>query len=281
MRLIRRFLSYLLLNLFFIPAFSCAQTPEILLAQVYHSGIDVREYLVSEKYDGVRAIWDGKSLTTRQGNVIHAPAWFTAKFPNTALDGELWIAHGEFDAVSGAIRKTVPVDAEWQKISYQIFELPNALGTFSARVAQINQLVKAANVSHLKAVAQFRVSDEKTLKNKLNQIVKKGGEGLMLHLASAEYVTGRSNVLLKLKPYFDAEAKVVGYVAGKGKYAGKMGALLLETPEGIRFKLGTGFSDAVRENPPKMGSLVTYTYKDITKTGKPKFASFLRERNAL
>lgn len=253
--------------------------PEILLAQVYASNIDVSQYLISEKLDGVRAIWDGKTLTTRQGNPIHAPAWFTKNFPNIPLDGELWIARGAFDAVSGAVRKTVPVNAEWQKISYQIFELPNARGTFVARVAQIKKLVKAANVPHLKAVEQFKVSDEKSLKNKLNQTVKNGGEGLMLHLASADYMTGRSNVLLKLKPYFDAEAKVVGHVAGRGKYQGKLGALLVETPEGIHFKLGTGFSDAERENPPKIGALVTYTYKDKTKTGKPKFASFLRVRN--
>lgn len=110
-------------------------------------------------------------------------------------------------------------------------------------------------------------------------MVKARGEGLMLHLANAEYMTGRSHVLLKLKPYLDAEAKVVGYVAGCGKYQGKMGALLVENTDGIRFKLGTGFSDAERENPPKIGSMVTYTYKGTTKTGKPKFASFLRVRD--
>jgi len=252
--------------------------PEILLAQVYASNIDVSQYLVSEKLDGVRAIWDGKTLTTRQGNTIHAPTWFTENFPAMPLDGELWISRGAFDAVSGAVRKTVPVDDEWQKITYQVFELPAKKGTFSARVIQIKKLVKAANVPHLKAVEQFRVSDENSLKNKLNQIVKNGGEGLMLHLASANYVTGRSNVLLKLKPYFDAEAKVVGHVAGRGKYQGKLGALLVETPDGIRFKLGTGFSDAERAHPPNVGALVTYTYKDKTKTGKPKFASFLRVR---
>ncbi len=279
MNLFRKFLVYLIFSLIFIATVCQAQTPEILLAHVYKSGIDVREYLVSEKLDGVRAIWDGKTLTTRQGNAIHAPTWFIKNFPDTALDGELWIARGEFDAVSGAVRKTVPIDAEWQKISYQIFELPNAKGTFSARVAQIKKLVKTAKVPHLKAVEQFHVQDEKSLKSKLNQTVKNGGEGLMLHLASAEYITGRSHVLLKLKPYFDAEAKVVGYVQGKGKYAGKMGALLVETPEAIRFKLGTGFSDAQRENPPEIGALVTYRFKDTTKTGKPKFASFLRVRN--
>jgi len=101
----------------------------------------------------------------------------------------------------------------------------------------------------------------------------------MLHLASAEYVTGRSKVLLKLKPYFVVEAGVTAHIAGKGKYLGKLGGLLVEIPEGIRFKLGKGFSDAERDNPPKIGALVTYSFKDKTKTGKPKFASFLMVRS--
>ena len=108
---------------------------DILLAQVYQQGIDVKQYLVSEKLDGVRAIWDGKKLTSRQGNIINAPAWFIKDLPNTPLDGELWLARGQFDALSGAVRKDIPIDAEWQNISYQIFELPNAKGDFNARAS--------------------------------------------------------------------------------------------------------------------------------------------------
>ena len=110
-------------------------------------------------------------------------------------------------------------------------------------------------------------------------MVKNGGEGLILHLASAEYITGRSAVLIKLKPLYDAEATVIAHTAGKGKYTGKLGAMEVKTPEGIIFKLGSGLSDAQRESPPKIGSLVTYTYKDKTKNGKPKFARFLRVRD--
>ena len=259
------------------PAFS-KESGTVLLAEVYQRGIDVSQYLVSEKYDGVRAVWDGKSFTSRAGNPINAPAWFTKNFPQTALDGELWLAHGKFDALSGAVRKDIPVDAEWQNIHYMVFELPNAEGSFEARAKRIVEVVKAANIPHLKAVKQFRMKDETELDSQLKKIVAAGGEGLMLHRADAAYVTGRSNVLLKLKMLYDAEAKVIEHIAGKGKYKGKLGALLVETPEGVRFKLGTGFSDAQRAHPPAIGSLVTYTYTDKTKTGKPKFASFLRER---
>jgi len=199
-------------------------------------------------------------------------------FPNTPLDGELWLARGQFDELSGAVRKDNPIDAEWKQISSLIFELPNAVGDFEARAKQIVNIVTKAKLPNLKAVKQFRVKDEAELKKELQKVVKNGGEGLMLHRADAPYITGRSDVLLKLKLLLDAEAKVVGYTKGRGKYAGKVGALVLETPAGIRFKLGTGLSDAQRVQPPKIGSLVTYTYRDITKTGKPKFASILRER---
>lgn len=270
--------TWLLAQIFATQALS-QEIPALLLAQHYQQGIDVKQYLISEKYDGVRAFWDGKQLISRQGNTINAPDWFIKNLPKTQLDGELWMGRGKFDALSGAVRKEVPIDAEWKNIHYQIFELPNAKGTFEARANQIVQIVKQANLPQLNAVTQFRLNNEKALKLRLNQVVKNGGEGLMLHRADALYVTGRSDVLLKLKPLYDAEAKVIAHTAGKGKYAGKLGALLVETPQGIRFKLGTGFSDAQRENPPKIGSTVTYTFKDTTKNGKPKFASFLRVRN--
>ena len=251
----------------------------VLLAKTYQPGTDVQQYLVSEKFDGVHAVWDGGTFHTRTDHVIAAPAWFTKDLPKTPLDGELWLGHGKFEAVSGAVRKNVPIDKEWQGISYMVFELPNAKGTFAERAKAIVNIVKRANSPHLKAVKQFRVSDEVALHKLLNQIVAQGGEGLMLHRADALYVTGRSDVLLKLKLLYDAEAIVVAHTAGQGKYKGKLGALEVETPEGIRFKLGTGFTDAQRENPPKIGSTVTYTYRDKTKAGKPKFASFLRVRN--
>ena len=253
--------------------------PAILLAQDFRTGVDIQQYLISEKFDGVRAIWDGKQLYTRKGNVIAAPAWFTKGFPATALDGELWIARGKFDAVSGAVRKNVPIDEEWRAISYLVFELPNAPGTFQKRAERITKIVKQANISHLKAINQFRLKDETALKMRLKAVTTNGGEGLMLHKADALYISGRNAALVKLKPLHDAEAVVIAHTVGRGKYSGKLGALIVETSEGVRFKLGTGLSDAQRENPPKIGSVITYTYRNKTASGKPRFASFLRVRN--
>jgi DNA ligase 1 len=271
-----------LIHCYFIAASIAANNPskrpELLLAQRYQPGTDVSRYLVSEKFDGIRALWDGKVLRSRAGNIIAAPNWFTKNFPTTPLDGELWLAAGQFEALSSAVRKMMPIDAEWQKISYLVFELPNATGPFTARAEKITNIINQARVRHLKAITQHRVKNTLELDTLLQRVVANGGEGLMLHRADALYVTGRSDVLLKLKPLFDAEATVVGHNVGRGKYTGKLGALWVETSEGIRFKLGTGFSDAQRDNPPPIGSKITYTYRGKTKSGKPKFASFLRVR---
>ena len=146
-------------------------------------------------------------------------------------------------------------------------------------VVRLKKTIDAANFAQLKLVDQFRVADRLTLKRKLNEVVKAGGEGLMLHLADAPYTTGRSNVLLKLKPALDTEAIVVKHVAGKGKYVGMMGAITVKTPDGITFNIGTGFSDHERRNPPAIGATITYVYRDLTKNGVPRFASYLRIRN--
>ncbi len=263
------------------PAASTATPPAaqpLLLANEYHPGIDVSRYLVSEKYDGVRAVWDGTTLRFRSGREVAAPAWFVARLPTTPLDGELWLARGKFDELSGIVRKAQPVDDEWRRVSYLIFELPGAPGTFAERYARITGLVRETAWPPLQAVEQVRLPSRRALDAKLAAVVKNSGEGLMLHLADAPYVTGRSDVLLKMKRLHDTEGVVVAHLPGKGKYSGMMGALQIEMPDGRRFKLGTGFTDALRKNPPPPGSTVTYTYRDFTSSGLPRFASFLRVR---
>lgn len=259
-----------------------AKEPALLLANVLGPNVDVTHYLVSEKFDGVRAVWDGTTLRFRSGRVVPAPAAWLARLPAVPLDGELWLARGKFDELSGIVRMSPPVEADWQRVNYLIFELPDAAGTlgnFEQRYARIREVVAQARWPQLHAVEQTRVADRAELKRRLDRVVKGGGEGLMLHLASAPYVTGRSDVLLKLKPLLDTEATVVRHIAGKGRNAGRLGALEMRTKDGVLFRLGTGFSDAQREHPPPIGSTVTYTYRDVTPSGKPRFASFLRVRD--
>ena len=252
--------------------------PGFLLAQNYVPGINLSAYLVSEKLDGVRAIWDGKVLRFKSGNVVHAPTWFTANFPNHPLDGELWMARHSFDKVSAATRRLVPQDQEWRAVTYQVYELPNGFGSFEDRVTALKLAAGLVKVPWLQVVNQFNVADDSELQRTLKYYVDSGSEGLMLHRRDALWQTGRTQALLKLKIILDAEAKVISYEPGKGKYAGMLGALLVEMPNGKRFRLGTGFSDAVRQSPPKLGSMVTYRYRDLTPQGIPKFANFWRVR---
>jgi DNA ligase-1 len=260
------------------PAWS-ESAPAMLLAEVYAADVDVTQYWVSEKFDGVRAQWDGHVLRFRGGGRVPTPAWFTANFPATPLDGELWIGRGRFDALSGTVRRTEPVDAEWRQVRYLVFELPGAPGDFSARILQMRTIVAQAAVPWLQVVAQTRVADPATLTKQLDAVVRAGGEGLMLHRADAPYLTGRSDVLLKLKPWLDTEAVVVGHLPGKGKYQGMTGALLMEMPDGKRFRLGSGLTDAMHRQPPPFGTRITYRYLQLTKNGVPRFPRYLRVRD--
>jgi DNA ligase-1 len=288
---LRRLLALLLLSGAlqpFAPAYSAGHAsvgidlaaPPLLLAQNYSEKYDIDNYLVSEKLDGVRALWDGNTLRFRSGKLIHAPVWFTASLPRHALDGELWMGRHRFDRLSAAVRRHDPLDAEWKTITYQLYEMPGGAGSFSARIATLQASAAHAALPWLHVLPQARVTDQAALKLKLDQVVREGGEGLMLHRADALWQTGRSDVLLKLKPQQDAEALVVAHEAGQGKYQGMLGAIVVMTPEGQRFRLGTGFTDAQRRNPPAIGSTVTYRYRDLTSTGLPKFASFLRMRES-
>ncbi|WP_310451407.1 DNA ligase [Sulfuritalea sp.] len=257
------------------------EPPPLLLAERYSGGIDVSHYWVSEKLDGVRAVWDGKALRFRSGNSVPAPQWFVATLPKQPLDGELWLGRGSFDQLSAIVRRQSPDDAEWRRVRYMIFELPNAPGNFSQRVEQIKAVTAAVKLPWLQAVAQFRLSDAGSLQQKLSDIVRQGGEGLMLHRDDATYQVGRSDALLKLTPWLDAEARVIAHLPGKGKYAGKLGALRMEMPDGRRFALGSGLSDDLRRKPPPLGALVTYRYRELTPHGMPRFPRYLRLRDGL
>lgn len=252
--------------------------PPLLLAEVMRGDVDVTRYWVSEKLDGVRAMWDGKVLRFRSGRPVNAPAWFTAALPPEPLDGELWLGRRRFEELSGIVRRQQARDEDWRQVKFMVFEQPGGVGDFSTRIDALRALVRQAGAPWLGFVEQFRVADRRGLQTRLDEVVAAGGEGLMLHLADAPYVTGRSDVLLKLKPLHDAEAKVVAHVPGHGRLTGMMGALQVETSEGMRFEIGSGFTDAVRRDPPPVGSVVTYQYRDVTKNGVPRFVSYLRRR---
>lgn len=260
-----------------VPSPADAALP-LLLAQEADGEIDPAGWLVSEKHDGVRAFWDGQRLRFRSGAPIAAPAWFLARLPKLPLDGELWLGRGRFDALSGLVRRAEPDDFRWRELRYMVFELPGAASDFTRRSTELARLATAARWPQLQAVEQSTLGSRQALQDRLQAVVRAGGEGLMLHRADAPYVTGRSRVLIKLKPQQDADAIVVAHLPGRGRHSGRLGALRVRGDEGIEFQLGTGFSDAQRDQPPPLGSTVTFTYRGRTPQGLPRFASFLRVR---
>ncbi|HEX5419813.1 MAG TPA: DNA ligase [Gammaproteobacteria bacterium] len=259
--------------------------PLVMLANVYDSEaaaeIDLSDYWVSEKYDGIRAYWDGRELLTREGNRIHAPAWFVAGWPHAALDGELWVGRGLFEEVSATVLDAHPDDAAWRRVRYMVFDLPAHAGSFTQRLAALASLLSDLPVPWVRLVPQVKVADRAALERKLQEVVTAGGEGLMLHRGSSHYRGGRTEDLLKFKPIADAEARVIAYLPGKGKYSGLLGALVVQRPDGLRFSLGSGFTDAQRRDPPPLGSWITYNYQGLTENGIPRFARFVRVRGDL
>lgn len=256
--------------------------PALMLARdLGATPIDVPAYFVSEKLDGVRARWDGRALRTRGGHRIATPPAFVSGWPDTPMDGELWIARGRFDVVSGIARSIQPDPAAWAPVRFMMFDLPAHTGPFSERVAAMRTLVARTAHPQLRMIDQTRVASRAALDARLTQVVAAGGEGLMLHHGDARYGVGRSNALLKLKPHDDAEARVVAHAPGKGKYTGMLGALVVEHHDGRQFRIGTGFTDAQRVNPPPPGSWVTYRHNGLTSTGLPRFARFMRVRDEM
>jgi DNA ligase-1 len=256
----------------------------VQLAQVYAKE-DIQAYLVSEKYDGIRAIWKNRELRTRTGHLIHAPSWFTKDLPNVWLDGELWFKRSEFEYIASAVSKDIPINEQWQHIKYMVFDAPNYTANFTHRAKFYTALLHKISMPHLQAVEQHKLRSNHALAAMLEKYTNQGAEGLMLQKANALFSHGRSGNLLKLKKFMDAEGKVIRHLAGKGKYKGSMGAILVEYINDagviVEFKIGTGFSDHERRNPPAIGDVVTFAYHGYTKRGLPRFASFIRTRNAL
>ena len=242
-----------------------------------HHSIALSDYLISEKLDGIRARWTGTELITRKGNVIYAPKWFTQTWPKTMLDGELWLARGKFEDTASIVLRDIP-DDRWKKVKFMVFDMPLLMEPFEKRADEIQRLTKTTNNPALLAIPQFMLHTHEALHAKLNSVSDAGGEGLMLHHRQARYVNGRSTHLLKLKRHQDSEAKVIAHIKGKGKFKAMMGSLLVQTSDGVQFKLGSGFSINERRHPPELGEWVTYKYYGYTNTGKPRFASFMHIR---
>lgn len=264
-------------------------TYPMLLAKPFIATDDFNldEWHVSPKLDGVRAYWNGETLLTRAGNVIHAPEFFTRGLrKDVHLDGELVAKYGTFSTVVSTVRKKIPIESEWWKIVYTVFDAPCLQDPFKFRYAYLKANYtpiggRASDTTKLWVVPDVREmwGHELTYLQLLDKAITYGYEGLMFRKWNSLYERTRSDTLLKLKRFHDAEGVVIGYVPGNGKHESRMGALLVRTSYGADIRLGTGFSDEQRSSPPKIGAKVTYKYQEITKDGMPRFPVFVAVRD--
>jgi len=263
-------------------AFASEQRPSLILLKSYQSqkNIDVKNWMMSEKLDGVRAYWDGYALYSRNGNKFAVPDWFTKDFPKFELDGELWTKRNDFEHIISIVSQHKPHKG-WHDISYQIFEVPNAQGNFIQRLNKIKDYLQEHPSPIIKLIAQQRCKNKSHLQTFLTEIEQQGGEGVVIRNPEMLYHTGRSHTSLKVKTAQDAECKVTGYKEGKGKFKGLTGALFCQLDDQRIIAIGSGLSNKEREVPPTIGSIITYKHNGYTSKGKPRFPVFLRIRKKL
>jgi len=250
------------------------------LAKKYNNNdMDPTGWWISEKLDGVRAYWDPntRELYSRLGNIFTAPAWFKDQLPDDiSLDGELFLARGKFSATISII-KTVNSNKRWTPVEYRLFDAPS-LSTlkFEDRMSRLRDRFddKTKN-PNVKVVEHIKCKDAQHIVTLLKEIENKGGEGLMLRKPKSLYEGRRSDTLLKVKSFYDAEAIVIGHEAGSGKNSRVMGALRVRMANGVEFKVGTGFTDKQRAKPPKIGAIITYRFQELSATGHPRFPSYV------
>jgi DNA ligase-1 len=254
-----------------------AQDLSLQKPKAFTRGKEITGWVMSEKLDGIRGYWNGKKFLTRKGLVLNPPSWFIENFPPFELDGELWSKRRDFEFIQSTVLDKTPGKA-WEKITYNIFEVPNTKGSFLLRLKKAGAWFKTHPNKHIRIIFQKKIKHRSDLDLFFDEIQSKGGEGVIVKDPQMPYHTGRTTHVLKVKKFWDMEGLVIGLNKGKGKYENMMGSITLKLENDIVFKLGTGFTDLNRKNPPALGKIVTFKYYGFTKNGIPRFASFLRVR---
>ena len=273
----------------------------VMLAEKWE-GEDVTGWWQSEKLDGVRAIWDPntRKFFSRAGNEFFAPPWFTEDFPSMPLDGELWMGRGKFQQAVSVARQQIAGDDAWNQMFFMIFDMPMAKLKAEDRMAQIDAAVVAKKLSAHGSVRrlakkgfvlpQVQVTSMHSLAVDMDDVLAKGGEGLMVRKPGSLYVDRRSPALLKIKKFDSSEAVVIGIEEGKGRHVGAMGALLVRNAAGVEFKVGGGFNDRQRrvawekwngkviQRTDGTSIVIELKHQGLTDGGTPRFPIFLRER---
>lgn len=259
-----------------------------LLAEKFTS-FDLEWYLVSEKVDGYRALYFNGVFWTRTGNVVNAPEWFTRDLPRDVfLDGELFTERGDFSGVSSILRKKVPLDREWERVVYLVFDVPKIVEPFTERYRHLKSVLECKSskgnfldtkYERINVLKQYKVTDLNQVEKIHSSVIVQGGEGVMLRDPDSYYDNKRSKTLIKYKHFHDQEAIVDDYTLGDGKHSDKMGNLCVRwISDGLSFEVGTGFTDHQRKNVSCLfprGTVIKVKYFEKTLIGKPRFPVYI------
>lgn len=262
-----------------------------LLRLIEYKDQNVSGWLASEKLDGVRAYWDGENLLSRQGKKLNAPLSFTKNFPKFALDGELYAKELKFEEIQASVMDKLPDEKAWSRLKFHVFDVPEASGGLPRRLEVLAKFLKNEPNDNLIIIKQIKMRDNAQFLKFAENIIANGGEGAVVREPNAPYERKRSKNALKFKKFKDAECEVISINKGGGKYANLAGSLTCkalggkddkekagEPKEGTIFKIGSGLSDKNRQDPPKIGSMITYKFQNLSSYGKPRFPIFLRVR---
>jgi DNA ligase-1 len=247
-----------------------------MLAKTYTGNESITGWLMSEKLDGVRAMWDGRRLVSRNRNPIDAPAIFLTGLPSIALDGELWLGRGKFQQTISALKSTTQDAITWHFMKFMVFDAPLAAGSFAVRLSIAADASKESRSAVL--VPHVTCTGRDHLFAHAATLIAKGAEGVMLRDPRSRYEHKRSASLLKYKHTSTDDGVVIGHDGGTGRNAGVVGALVCAW-RGIRFGVSAGLDDIRRNSPPKIGSIITFAYNGLTDAGVPRFPKFVAERN--
>lgn len=245
--------------------------------------VDITGWLIQEKIDGVRAIYSNGKLWTRNKKKIYAPKEFLDlcnTSSNLKLDGELVHPDGFQTTVSIVKDQSEKANWDyWKSIKFVVFDQKTNKATkYIERLAEILiELDTSKNVYVLPI--RSKVRSQEHLMDELNKVELLSGEGLIIKNPNSRYKLGRSHDILKVKSFTDVEALVVEHIEGEGKHKGRLGKVVCRLDNGIEFECGTGFTDQERENPPKIGAMITVKYFELTEAGKPRFPIFITERD--
>ena len=286
-------------------------TPNMKLPKKLQDNEPPIGWYMSEKLDGYRARYDPNTISfvSRQNKPFHSPIWFTNFIGDYHLDGELFCGRDDFQSM-GVVRKKTPIDEEWKKIKYCVYDAPEIKSTFCERYQYLHGVIKQIEQNWnqyrltldssyhtlpcpIVLLNQIQITSFENMEEFYKLVLSKGGEGIMLKHPGSEYTGKRSDFMLKYKPCFDSEAIIVNYTEGSGKYKSMLGAFVckplinkgnessIDEDETHIFNI-SGMDDEIRQNfksTHPIGTIITYEYSGKTGSGKPRFARYIRKRD--